>query len=240
MSEYSIIKKKILIAGLPSQCTHYENALSYCGFDCTISLSPHIDTSSYDALLLPGGGDLPTKLPFQANSFSSFFLHASHALSPKEYTIFHNPELDIQQLSLLHAFVRAKKSVFGICKGMQLINLYFGGTLCENLPSASAHCWNSLLKSDQLHETLSIPDTFLQRIYGNRFIVNSAHHQGCIELGRGLLPSLYSYDSVLEGFFHATLPIIAVQWHPERINLTSHSSSLAHGLDLFHYFYTLI
>ncbi len=162
--------------------------------------SPEMLALYFDGLLLPGGGDIHPGLFGQTNQGST------HIDLP----------LDQFQLSVFYAFCQAKKPILGICKGMQLINVALGGTLLQDLPKTlrRTHAWE---EKDQTHTTRILPGTFLHSLYPDQLVTNSAHHQAVDRLGSCLLPAQYSQDQVLEGLFHTTLPIIAVQWHPERM-----------------------
>ena len=58
---------------------------------------------------------------------------------------------------------------------------------------------------------------FLKDIYGESFVVNSAHHQGVDRPGQGIEYVQYADDGVVEGLCHGHLPVFGVQWHPERL-----------------------
>lgn len=189
--------KKILIAGYPELTGNYEHALSSLGAYPVTSL--HVpDPGQYDGLLLPGGGDIDPRLFGQLNNGSRSI----------------DPVLDRLQLSILKAFLLNKKPVLGICKGMQLLNIFFGGDITQHLPSYTRHQYNG---QDQVHETSTHKNSLLYRLYGGNFSVNSAHHQGVDTPGQGITYIQRSTDGVVEGLVHSYLPVIGVQWHPERM-----------------------
>ncbi len=189
--------RKILIAGNPGQTTNYENALS--ALDVHPITSLHIpDISHYDGLILPGGGDIDPMLFGQLKNGSRVF----------------DPVLDRLQLAILHSFVLHQKPVLGICKGMQLINIYFGGDIVQHLPSYQQHQHEG---QDQIHETTAVSGSLLHTLYGEHFTVNSAHHQGVDIPGQGIRYTQSCTDGVIEGLTHSFLPIMGVQWHPERM-----------------------
>lgn len=192
--------KKILIAGYPELTANYEQALSALGASYCTSLSLP-DPSVYDALILPGGGDIAPNLFGQINCGSRKIDSA----------------LDRLQLAILKSFVTDKKPVLGICKGMQLINVFFGGDICQHLPTASLHEYQKEKAQDEVHETRALPGSFLHKLYGERFCVNSAHHQGADLTGKNIQYIQYADDDVPEGLIHTYLPIWGVQWHPERM-----------------------
>lgn len=189
--------KKILIAGYPEMTGNYEAAIRGSGAYPITSL--HVpDTGLYDGLLLPGGGDIDPRLFGQLN-------HGSRSM---------DPTLDRLQLAILKAFLLDQKPVLGICKGMQLLNIFFGGNIIQHLSSCDRHQYNG---ADRVHETTAVKGSFLYHLYGERFHVNSAHHQGVDSPGRGIRYIQHCSDGVVEGFVHTYLPVIGVQWHPERM-----------------------
>ena len=156
----------------------------------------------FAGLLLPGGGDIDPARYGRANT-------ASRGV---------DPALDELQLGALDAFVRAGTPVFGICRGHQLVNVYFGGTLIQHIPQAMAHSWTES-GEDRAHDSVAKPGSALERLYGRAFWVNSAHHQAVERLGEGLRAIQESTDGVIEAMIHGSLPVFSVQWHPERMCL---------------------
>lgn len=208
--------KKILIAGYPEKTTHYENALRRLSAHPITSL--HVpSTEEYDALLLPGGGDIDPVLFGQLHNGSREIDSA----------------LDRIQLLILKDFIRDKKPVLGICKGMQMLNVFFKGDIIQNL---SSHLQHEYIGHDQIHDTQARPSSFLAALYGTHFAVNSAHHQGCGAPGKNLSYVQFASDGVVEGLQHDTLPVLGVQWHPERMCFDLAKETLPDGSVLFSYF----
>lgn len=189
--------KRILIAGEKDRTINYESALGMLGA-CPVTTLHVPSTSGFDGLLLPGGGDIDPRLFGQLQRGTRAF----------------DPVLDRIQLAILRAFVSDKKPVFGICKGMQLINIFFGGDMIQDLGTADRH---EYVGKDQVHEIKADCNSLLGCLYGGEFSVNSAHHQGVDIPGCGILYTQFADDGVVEGLEHSYLPVWGVQWHPERL-----------------------
>lgn len=191
---------QVAIVGRRKDTYNYENAVRAVGVPCITTLDVQ-DAMRATHLLLPGGGDITPAFFGQHNCGSRNI----------------DTELDILQIQALTLFMEQKKPVLGICKGLQLINVYLGGTIIQDINTADIHKW---IGQDQQHHVyhngLDRSDFFYQ-LYGSSTLVNSAHHQAIANLGRGLVPVCRAGDSVIEGITHTTLPVIAVQWHPERM-----------------------
>ena len=125
-----------------------------------------------------------------------------------------DPELDRLQLFLLRSFLRKNLPVLGICKGMQLINVCLGGGIIQDLPTAGRHAY---IGKDQIHPSHAEKGSLLHTLYGENFPVNSAHHQGIAEPGEDLIVIQHAPDGVAEAIVHTSLPILGIQWHPERM-----------------------
>lgn len=213
---------KILIAGYPEKTRNYEEALLSAGFLPTTSLNTSPEyLEKFDGLLLPGGADIAPELFHQKNLGSRNI----------------DKILDLTQFSILSHFVNEKKPVLGICKGMQVINVFFEGDMVQHLSSATSH--SQINDCDQIHQTIIENNSFLSALYGDSAMVNSAHHQSIGLPGKNLTIIQYSKDYVPEALVHDTLPIIAVQWHPERMCCNHKREDTVDGALIFQYFKTL-
>lgn len=128
---------------------------------------------------------------------------------------------DVYEIELVHEFVEAGKPVLGICRGAQLINVAFGGTLYQDirteLAESGVHVTDSYEK--HRHELRFEPGSRLARLYRGieRPAVTSIHHQSVKNLGRGLRVEAWSEpDGIVEAIRgEGKSYIFGVQWHPE-------------------------
>ena len=128
-----------------------------------------------------------------------------------------DPWRDELEAAYYKAFEAAGKPILGICRGEQVINVYAGGSLYQDIPSQlgldhpSGTEHEVVLTDSPLAEILRGP-------FGDRFITNSFHHQSIKDLAEGFEVLATSADGrIVEAIAHKTLPIVAVQWHPERM-----------------------
>ena len=167
----------------------------------------HDLVDNLDGLVLQGGIDISP---------------ATYGAQPWQDKAEYDPIRDEYELDLLHGFIRAGKPVLGICRGCQLLNVYFGGTLVQDIPSQwpGAVSHQDTEHYDRLmHDVTFEPGSELARWYGGTtgHQVNSIHHQCVGRLGDGLIVEARSpVDGVIEairrpgpGF------VLGVQWHPE-------------------------
>jgi putative glutamine amidotransferase len=129
---------------------------------------------------------------------------------------------DQYEIELLRAFVASGKPVLGICRGAQLINVAFGGTLWQDIPwqvpGALSH--HEPEKYDEnFHEIRLEPGSLLSRLFpgADTFLVNSIHHQAVHELGEGLTVEARAVpDGLLEALrWQGKSWVVGLQWHPE-------------------------
>jgi len=134
---------------------------------------------------------------------------------------------DWTELNLIRWCLADGKPLFGVCRGIQAINVACGGTLYQDLaeqfPGSIRHDYfptSTQFSRDFLAHPVSVdPDTRLGRLLAARELaVNSMHHQGVRRLARGLRPSVFAPDGLIEGFEgEGAQFLVGVQWHPEEL-----------------------
>lgn len=208
----------ILIVGHKQDVQNYTQAVSFPGYlpivtDTKDLLTEALDNENEtlsllelsDILILPGGGDI-----------------SPHILGEKDLGSTNiDEDLDHIQLAYANYFISNKKPIIGICKGMQLLNFIFGGTLIQDMSpdrlmlhkrhnsyDNNHSCNYDFTKGPQL-----LSDIFNE--YSPNYI-NSAHHQCIKKLATDFYAFQHASDGTIEGIVHKTLPILGLQWHPER------------------------
>lgn len=134
-----------------------------------------------------------------------------------------DPERDAYEMELVKDFMAEEKPIFGICRGLQLLNAYFGGTLYQDLPTQRpglSHTHRDAMQYDQVHHPVELlPGLHLANLHAidPLRIVNSVHHQAV-----KTLPSSLEATAMADGLVEALQwtgaapgKVMAVQWHPE-------------------------
>lgn len=208
--------KKICIPVLNKDAyNNYKNALEK--LDAEVVFADEVcNPCDYDGLLLPGGGDV------NPNRYNQD-IDGSVGIDDK---------LDELQFDVLDLFVKANKPILGICRGHQLINVYFKGNLIQDIKEKQDHR-DPEFKIDKQHKIITTNDSFLSDLYGDNFISNSSHHQAVGLVGEGFIVVGVSEDKVIEAMQHITSPIYTVQFHPERMYI---KDGVADGLKIISYF----
>ena len=206
----------------PARTVFGHKQLSYLEHD----MSRFLSRKGFMPILIP---DLPKDelVPF-LSEMQGFVFQGGADLAPSSYG--ESPiengrwpgdaHRDAYELSILDWAVKNKKPVFGICRGFQLLNVYFGGTLFQDLAlqkGTSVEHRNAEKYDRIFHEVDCTKDGLLAKIYKQEHLtVNSVHHQGVKTLGRDLhVDARSKEDGLIEAFHHTALPVFGVQWHPE-------------------------
>ena len=177
----------------------------------------HLINTSYVRAVIAAGGT-PLLIPSDGdNGLAAEYLPLLHGLlvpggedvtpalygeDPLRQVTFMNEEKDRMELALIRGAVDRGMPVFGICRGIQLLNVCFGGTLYQDLPT-------------QYPVTLE-PDSLLEKLLGGEPLsVNSYHHQAVRTPAPGFTVTARAADGVIEGVEDPERNLYAVQWHPE-------------------------
>ena len=208
-----------------------------------IGIVPLIDYQRDSLWMLPGylngiirAGGVPVMLPLTSDPdvlyramdvCSGFLLTGGQDVSPQRYGENPlpqcgemSPERDAMETMLLQKALESDKAVLGICRGIQFLNVYCGGTLFQDLPAqcpSDTEHHMSPPYDRTVHRVSIAPDTKLYQIFGcTELAVNSYHHQAIKELSPLLYPMAYSEDRLVEAVYMPEKSYVwAVQWHPE-------------------------
>ena len=212
-------KIKLLLSGR-QRIENYVRAVEAVGAVAVAEYLPKVDTG-YDGLILCGGNDVdPCRFCEQIRGAMDI-----------------DRARDERELMLLRAYVEAGKPILGICRGHQLVNVFFGGSLYQHIPEAELHKRFGVM--DSVHTVTSEQNSIIRKLYGDKFSVNSAHHQAIKVLGEGLRATAYWNNKYIEAVEHTAMPILGMQWHPERMMLSEARDDTTSGLPIFRYFVEL-
>ena len=164
------------------------------------------ETLSCDGLLLPGGADIEPSL---------------YGREREEKCGKPNELRDKNEFAIFRAFAQTNKPIFCICRGFQLLNVAYGGTLHQDITDIKKSNHSDFLKrAKKAHRIAVKENTKLYNIFGkNEVGVNSLHHQAVENVGENLIVSAVSEDGFVEALELRGHPFcIGVQWHPEHMS----------------------
>lgn len=157
-----------------------------------------------DGLILSGGYDINP---------------LTYGEEPTQSQGFTFPEIDEYNLKLVKFACELKKPIFGICRGLQILNIAFGGSLYQDLSyiDGSYIKHYQLSKGDMTGHSINVVEhSLLYDILGENYLVNSFHHQSIKDLADGFKVTAKSKDGLIEAIEKLDDQfIIGVQWHPE-------------------------
>lgn len=201
--------KKIFIYG--EKPNNYARAILRSGGEPVITENAEL-LRKCDCLLLTGGGDIsPCMYGSAENNCANVDL-----------------KRDCTEQYLIAVALRLGLPIMGVCRGMQAINVYFGGTLQQKIAENELHYSK---ERDVYHQIFLSENCFLREIYkADTITVNSAHRQCVKARGYGLKICAKAKDGTAEAAQNLQKKIIAVQFHPER---------MPHGEKIYQYFLSL-
>ena len=177
----------------PNAASGLTRYLRSLGFNCAWVNSAKIDPDKYDGLAIPGDpSDVDPRFYGEKNR---------HAHTP-------HPQTEKMQFKLIKKFAKANKPVLGICKGCQIINVAYGGSLHQDLGG-----YHRLWQTTHIKK-----GSWLRKKLDATVSVYHYHHQAVKRLAENFKVMAWSMKGnrkIIEGIEHKTLPVWGIQFHPE-------------------------
>jgi putative glutamine amidotransferase len=185
----------------------YGEAITRAGGEA-IEYSPAGDPDSIldsvDRLLLGGGPDVDP---------------ARYGEEPVRETYGLDPAADAFDIALLNGALERSMPILAICRGLQVVNVAFGGSLFQHIvrePGVEAHGRPGVENGELEHKVTLEAGSQLADVMGAPTVTASCHHhQAIARLGRGLRVTARAHDNIVEGIELEGAGLLAVQWHPE-------------------------
>ncbi|MGC1240071.1 MAG: gamma-glutamyl-gamma-aminobutyrate hydrolase family protein [Chryseosolibacter sp.] len=207
------MKKRITI-GI-TDCSRYENYQKWIEAErdvTVVRLSPQEnnldDIGKCDGIVLSGGEDVHPRFYRKTE-----YVERCHEIDEQR---------DEFEWKVLEHTEKNQIPVLGICRGLQVANVFFGGTLLPHIPDYGKFDHSKSGTEDRYHAVLVDPNSQLGKIVESTGgEINSAHHQAADLIGKGLVANALSPDGVVEGIEREGNEkgafLMLVQWHPERM-----------------------
>ncbi len=214
------------VIGIVSSCTHELHPMYTTGRDYVLS----VEQAGGLALLLPAVPDAVNDSMAQWLALCDGFLLAGGGdVAPTFYGQSPLPQVkstdrlrDQVEMTLCRAAQQHGKPVLGVCRGVQVLNVAFGGTLWQDIPTqcrgAICHMQDMSARGELFHSLMIEPDSLLGRVMGTgRHECNTFHHQAVREVAPGFAAVARTPDGVTEAIERMDGLAIGVQWHPENL-----------------------
>ena len=139
-----------------------------------------------------------------------------------------NDEMDKLDQDIILYAVEKEKPVLGICRGHQGFSAVFGKALYQDIESAGLNH----PVTDKLHEVTKVTNIGVAKLLPYKFTTNTFHHQATKDLPKGFAVLFKNHD-VVEAIEHTTLPLLGIQWHPERMETKESDIIFNYFKDMF-------
>lgn len=210
------MKKIVIGISEGSKYANYENWLKDESGVEIIKLSYHLDNfneiEKCNGIILSGGHDINPRL-YNQPDFLAY-------VNPKDI----DETRDEFEWKIMQHTEENRKPLLGICRGLQFVNVYFGGTLVPDIPAFGKFNHGKFKEGNDREHLVEIDvNSALYKIIGKeKGEVNSAHHQSVDMPGFGLVVNALSPDGIIEGMERRDPEgksyLMLVQWHPERMD----------------------
>jgi Predicted glutamine amidotransferases len=155
-----------------------------------------------DKVLLTGGEDVSPQL---------------YGEEPHNYLGKTSLERDFFELAVIEAAIEENKPILGVCRGLQILNVKFGGSLYQDLRLSDSTLKHMQVPTKQefpIH-SISVDQTSPLNFLGEKYFVNSFHHQAIKKLANNFKPIAKASDDIIEAVIDQEKRILGIQWHPE-------------------------
>lgn len=200
-----------------TDCSKYDNYAHWISRDAQVEtvrlgyrLNNFDDIKKCSGIVLTGGEDV----------------HPRFYNKPEYLTLCYADDMDEKrdefEMRVLEFTQENKIPLLGICRGLQIANVFFGGTLVPDIPTFGKFNHSKRQGNDTYHRIHIDDNSELFKVIGNNSgEVNSAHHQSADRIGKDLVANAFSADGVIEGLEWINplnkSYLSLVQWHPERM-----------------------
>ena len=168
-----------------------------------------------DGLLMSGGVDINPRY------YNQDFLEGMKLVSP---------ERDRHEWIILEEFLPTNKPILGVCRGMQMINVFNGGTLHQDIKNMTENTLKHIqdyLPELEVHKINIQNNSILSDLFGEELVTNSFHHQALDKIGEGLKVVATTNDGIVEAIESKEERfLLGVQWHPEMMTARGSKSML--------------
>ena len=214
----------------------------------------YVSQEYVDAVLLAGG--IPVLIPViddtdaiscQLDGLDGVIFSGGYDIDPSLYGQQPHQRLGLVMSDIDNYYIKAINTavslhipILGICKGMQALNVAFGGTLYQDITTQVPNCIQHTqkgLRGVASHSIDITSNSFIASVLGTTSRVNSHHHQAVDRVGSGFEVVARASDGIVEAIEYndSKVPIIGVQWHPEMMAVAGSESMV----ELLHKFFTL-